>query len=110
MNLTHEYNVARTHVRALDFTLLTEISACNGERGPNVHLFETVIRYLGGLLSAFEYVRPYPNYKYQLAKMHGCSLSGDRLMLRRAQELGDWLLPAFNTASGWPVPFYNLGE
>lgn len=37
------------------------------------------------------------------------SLSGDALMLERAKELGDWLLPAFNTASGWPVPFYNLG-
>lgn len=54
MDLSHEYNVARTHVRSLDFSLLTEKKACNGQKGPNVHLFETVIRYLGGLLSAYE--------------------------------------------------------
>lgn len=54
MNLTHEYNVARTHVRSLDFTLLAEKFACQGESGPLVHLFETVIRYLGGFLSAYE--------------------------------------------------------
>lgn len=56
MDLSHEYNVARTHVRALDFSLLTEKKACDGRKGPTVHLFETVIRYLGGFLSAYEYV------------------------------------------------------
>lgn len=54
MNLTHEYNLARTHVRALDFTMLAKPEGCTGEVGPKVHLFETVIRYLGGLLSAYE--------------------------------------------------------
>lgn len=56
MDLSHEYNVARTHVRSLDFTLLMEKRACNAQAGPTVHLFETVIRYLGGFLSAYEYV------------------------------------------------------
>lgn len=31
-------------------------------------------------------------------------------MLARAKELGNWLLPAFNTDSGWPLPFYRLGS
>ena len=53
--------------------------------------FETTIRYLGGLLSAYE-------------------LSGDRLMLERAVELGDWLLPAFGTKYGLPINRYVLGS
>ncbi|MBZ6370572.1 MAG: glycoside hydrolase family 47 protein [Microbacterium hominis] len=53
--------------------------------------FETTIRYLGGLLSAYE-------------------LSGDPLMLERATELGDWLLPAFATEYGLPVNRYIIGS
>lgn len=45
---------------------------------------------VGGLISAFE-------------------LSGDTLMLRRAEELADWLLPAFATFDGFPLPRYYLG-
>ncbi|TFY73008.1 hypothetical protein EWM64_g11004, partial [Hericium alpestre] len=45
--------------------------------------FETVIRYLGGLLSAY-------------------SLSNDPLLLARADDLGTALLPAFSTDSGLP--------
>ena len=56
MNLTHEYNIARTHARNLDLTFIRETSVCNGTTGPRVHLFENVIRYLGGFLSAYEYV------------------------------------------------------
>lgn len=43
--------------------------------------FETVIRYLGGLLSAY-------------------ALSGRRVLLDKADLLGTKLLPVFNTASG----------
>ena len=46
--------------------------------------FETVIRYLGGLLSAY-------------------ALSKDPILLSRADDLGLALLPAFNTTSGLPV-------
>ncbi|KAF7969462.1 hypothetical protein HWV62_27311 [Athelia sp. TMB] len=46
--------------------------------------FETVIRYLGGLLSAY-------------------ALSGDPVLLSRADDLGGMLLPAFNTTSGFPA-------
>ena len=43
--------------------------------------FETVIRYLGGLLSAY-------------------ALSGNRILLQKADELGTKLLPIFSTESG----------
>ncbi|KAK2463623.1 hypothetical protein APHAL10511_004374 [Amanita phalloides] len=46
--------------------------------------FETVIRYLGGLLSAY-------------------ALSGELILLTRADDLGRMLLPAFNTSSGLPM-------
>ncbi|KAI0730937.1 seven-hairpin glycosidase [Earliella scabrosa] len=46
--------------------------------------FETVIRYLGGLLSAY-------------------ALSGEKILLDKADELGTLLEPAFGTAKGFPV-------
>ena len=50
--------------------------------------FETVIRYLGGLLSAY-------------------GLSHDFALLQKADELGMALLPAFKTASGFPAYSVN---
>ncbi|KAF8661275.1 hypothetical protein AX16_001376 [Volvariella volvacea WC 439] len=50
--------------------------------------FETVIRYLGGLLSAY-------------------ALSGEPILLSRADDLGKMLLPAFNTTSGLPMYAVN---
>ena len=49
--------------------------------------FETVIRYLGGLLSAY-------------------ALSGNPILLARADELGRKLLPVFNSPSG--LPHYSV--
>lgn len=54
-------------------------------------MFETAIRYLGGLVSAYD-------------------LSGDTLMLHRAEELAQLLLPAFNTLSGVPLGRVKLGQ
>jgi hypothetical protein len=48
-----------------------------------VPFFETTIRYLGGLLSAY-------------------AMSGNPVLLARADDLGRALLPAFNTTSGLP--------
>ena len=48
---------------------------------------QTTIRELGGLLSAFD-------------------LSGDQVFLKKAIELADLLMPAFNTESG--IPRYVL--
>lgn len=54
-------------------------------------VFETTIRYLGGLLSAYE-------------------LAQDPLMLDRALELGNWLLPALATSDGLPIGYYSIGH
>ncbi|KAK4057558.1 hypothetical protein OIO90_001203 [Microbotryomycetes sp. JL221] len=133
MNLSHEYNIARKHVATLDFTFLVPSGAqtfstnlpplehldvpesdslndndddagTSGQRfrpvmraskdqhsPTTVSWFETTIRYLGGLLAAYE-------------------LSEDRLMLERAIELGDWLLPALGTKHGLPINRYMLGS
>lgn len=56
---------------------------CN-EQNKFVPFFETVIRYLGGLLSAY-------------------ALSKDPILLSRADDLGAALLPAFDTPSGLPM-------
>jgi len=55
-----------------------------------IPFFETTIRYLGGLLSAY-------------------ALSGEHVLLDLADELGEILLPAFEISStGLPVFSVNL--
>lgn len=49
--------------------------------------FETVIRYLGGLLSAH-------------------ALSGNHVLLQKADDLGRLLSPAFGSKSG--LPYYSV--
>lgn len=41
--------------------------------------------------------------------MSAYELSGDSLMLKRAEELANWLLPAFATFDGFPILHYQLG-
>lgn len=55
-----------------------------------VPTFETTIRYLGGFIAAYE-------------------LSGDKLMLERAQELADWIIGSFGTLHGLPIGRYKFG-
>ena len=55
----------------------------------DVSVFETSIRMLGGLLSAY----------------HAC---GDPVLLAKARDLGTRLLPAFATPTGMPYRFVNL--
>ena len=76
MNLFDDYNLVRDHVNRLNFNYVHNPS---GE----LPTFETNIRYLGGLISAYD-------------------LSNDKLMLDKAIELGDILLQSFNTHSGIP--------
>jgi len=54
-----------------------------------VQLFETVIRYVGGLLSAYD-------------------LSHEKVFIRKAVELVDKLLPAFDTPTGIPYQYVNF--
>jgi mannosyl-oligosaccharide alpha-1,2-mannosidase len=57
-------------------------------QGRHAAFFETVIRYLGGLLSAY-------------------ALSHDPILLSRADDLGTALLPVFDTPSGLPLYAVN---
>ena len=57
----------------------------------NTSVFETTIRELGGLLSAYE-------------------LDGDVIFLQKATQLADRLLCAFNTPTGIPHTTVNLKQ
>ncbi|GAA5872627.1 hypothetical protein JCM8547_003713 [Rhodosporidiobolus lusitaniae] len=116
--LHDEYLLARAHVARVDFSYtsprnpaeypvpssaalpplsffdedideLYSLPAALGSRA-GVPTFETVIRHLGSLLSSYD-------------------LSHDPLMLARARDLGEWLLPSLATESGLLVPTYRLG-
>ncbi|QCD80331.1 mannosyl-oligosaccharide 1,2-alpha-mannosidase MNS1-like isoform X1 [Vigna unguiculata] len=79
MGLDDQFNRAREWVaESLSFDKSIEVS-----------VFETTIRVLGGLLSAYD-------------------LSGDKVFLEKAREIADRLLPAWNTPSGIPYNRINL--
>ncbi|KAJ8507991.1 hypothetical protein ONZ45_g9694 [Pleurotus djamor] len=78
MGLTEEFDRAMDLVEKLTFSI---------PEGKYVPYFETVIRYLGGLLSAY-------------------ALSERTILLERAEELAQELDPIFNTASG--LPFFAV--
>ncbi|CAH1271788.1 MAN1A2 [Branchiostoma lanceolatum] len=79
MGLMEEFEEARRWVEK-DLVL---------KKNVDVNLFETTIRVLGGLLSAFH-------------------LSNDGLFLEKARELGDRLMPCFNSPSKIPYSDVNL--
>ena len=79
MNLTEDFDEAKEWVADnLSFKI-----------NKDVNLFETTIRVLGGLLSAFH-------------------LSGDNVFLERAKDLGQRLMGAFSSSSGIPYSDVNL--
>ncbi|KAI4709947.1 hypothetical protein J4E89_005178 [Alternaria sp. Ai002NY15] len=83
-----------------------------------VQVFETVIRGVGGLLSAHQFAvgdLPIRGYDARTEKKGGREgtfwLNGfvyDGQLLRLAVDLTDRLLPAFNTPTGLPYPRVNL--
>lgn len=73
------YNQAHTH----DHTQLARF--VSPVPSPPPKFFEVNIRILGGLLSA-----------YYLS-------GGDELFLHKAEQLGNRLMPAFNTSTGLPI-------
>ncbi|CAK5270184.1 unnamed protein product [Mycena citricolor] len=80
MGLTEEYERARNWVA----------NTMSFDRNASFNTFETTIRVLGGLLSAYH-------------------LSGeDPMYLEKAIELADRMMPAFNTPSGLPLSNINL--
>ncbi|KAI4335347.1 hypothetical protein L6164_014001 [Bauhinia variegata] len=64
-------------------------NSLNFNKNIDVSVFETTIRVLGGLLSAYD-------------------LSGDMVFLEKARDIADRLLPAWNTPSGIPYNRINL--
>lgn len=113
MGLSDEYNQCRSHVNQLNFRWVKGADWSQGYVAPpdeldekgqpwqiaresaSIPVFETGIRYLGGLLGAYD-------------------LSGDKLMLDRAVDIAEVLSRAFNTNSGLPAgsrmdPGYQTG-
>jgi mannosyl-oligosaccharide alpha-1,2-mannosidase len=80
MGLREEFYEAVEAVATIDFGKSTT---------PSVNMFETCIRYLGGLLAAYD-------------------LSGHEALKEKAIEVGNLLYAGFNTANGMPVDFINF--
>ncbi|KAK1327123.1 Mannosyl-oligosaccharide 1,2-alpha-mannosidase MNS1 [Acorus calamus] len=81
MGLHKEFQKAREWVaNSLDFN-----------KDYDASVFETTIRVVGGLLSAYD-------------------LSGDKVFLEKAKDIGDRLLPAWDTPTGIPYNSINLAH
>lgn len=81
MGLMDEFNEARDYVR----------DHLNHDVAVNVSVFETTIRNLGGLLSAYD-------------------LSGDPMFLKQADDLGSRLIKAFDSPTGIPYGMTKLSH
>ena len=82
MDLHDEFNIAAAAAAELDWANTTDTSA---------NLFETTIRHLGGLLSAYD-------------------LSGETALLKKATELGNMLYMAFDTPNRLPGFWLNFED
>ncbi|CAN6675032.1 hypothetical protein TRVA0_080S00210 [Trichomonascus vanleenenianus] len=81
MGLEAEYREALNYIAQIDFTSTFR---------KDIPLFETVIRYLGGLLAAYD-----------------LSEGKDAILLTKAKELADNLIGAFDTPNRMPMTFYQ---
>ena len=79
MGFRDEFDEAVAAVTGIDFGSSTS---------KTISVFETTIRYLGGLLSAYD-------------------LSEDPVLLKKAEELGEMLYMAFDTPNRMPVPYWD---
>jgi mannosyl-oligosaccharide alpha-1,2-mannosidase len=70
--------------------LMPRINKIGFKIDEDVSVFESIIRYLGGLLSAFE-----------------LSDRKHEMLLQKADKLAQELLPAFDTPSGLPYKLWN---
>ncbi|KAJ6568802.1 glycoside hydrolase [Mycena capillaripes] len=103
-NLTDAGGIGYTVIDSIDTMLLMGLedeyararqwveSKMNFDRDANFNTFETTIRVLGGLLSAYELT------------------DGDQLYLDRAVDLADRMLPVFDTPWGLPHSQVNLAK
>jgi mannosyl-oligosaccharide alpha-1,2-mannosidase len=81
MGLKEEYDLSLAELKNIDFT---------HTEGCQVNLFETTIRHLGGLLSAYD-----------------LSEGKDRILVEKAVELAEVLYTAFDTPNRMPTPHYT---
>jgi len=81
MDLRDEFDIA---VNAVYNNISFETTTTNP-----ISVFETSIRFLGGLLSAYD-------------------LSGDDRLLSKARDVGDMLYKAFDTPSRLPIPKWDF--
>ncbi|KAI1429026.1 glycoside hydrolase family 47 protein [Xylaria sp. FL1777] len=84
MGMEDEFEEALLEVEKIDFTV--------GKRA-EIPVFETTIRYLGGLLAAYD--------------VSGGKGSGHDILLEKALELADILMGVFDTPNRMPVLYYN---
>lgn len=82
MGLKKEFKEAQEFVSRIDWNKVNDVDE-------PVQLFETVIRYVGGLLSAYD-------------------LSLEKVFVTKAVELVDKLMPAFDTPTGIPYQYINF--
>jgi len=82
MDLKAEFYEAVQAVATIDFMSTSDTS---------LNLFETTIRYLGGMLSAYD-------------------LSGEEVLLRKAVDLGDMLYVAFDTPNHLPGFWFSFQD
>lgn len=83
MGLHKDFKYAQDYVASINWDKI--------KNDEPVQLFETVIRYVGGLLSAYD-------------------LSHEKVFIRKAVELVDKLLPAFDTPTGIPYQYVNFSS
>lgn len=81
MDMKTEFTAALDAVKKIDFTTSPR---------KDIPVFETVIRYLGGLLGAYDI----SGHRYQV-------------LLDKAVEIGEIIIGAFDTPNRMPVPFYH---
>ncbi|KAI1822456.1 glycoside hydrolase family 47 protein [Xylaria intraflava] len=84
MGMEDEFEEALQEVEKIDFTL--------GQRR-EIPVFETTIRYLGGLLAAYD--------------VSSGKNGGYNILLEKARELAEILMGAFDTPNRMPILYYN---
>lgn len=83
-------------------------TSLNYDQDQEVNTFETTIRMLGGLLSAYYISTTYPDMAPITDDDHGAA--GEDLYLEKAADLADRLLGAFDSGSGVPYASVNLKQ
>ena len=84
MGMTEEFDEAAKAVKTIDFTFTKRY---------DIPVFETIIRYLGGLVAA-----------YDVSGGHGGSY---RVLLDKAEELATILMGVFDTPNRLPILYYQ---